>query len=124
MRYFFAGFVAVWSKAITLDVAVAELVELVGLGPAETLDVALPEPQAWAAKRLATTTPTSLARQDSDRRFRFTTPTPRIRFQRGGTAVANAKPRASGRDYDPMYEGKPGRWYSDRQLLRIAGVVC
>jgi hypothetical protein len=84
MRYFFAGFAAVWSKAITLDVAVAELVAVVALGPAETLDEGLPEPQAWAAKRLAATTPTSHVRQDSDRRFRFTTPTPRIRLPTPG----------------------------------------
>jgi hypothetical protein len=103
IRYFFAGFAAVWSKAITLDVAVAELVAVVALGPAETLDEGLPEPQAWAAKRLAATTPTSHARQDSDRRFRFTTPTPRIRLPTPRTAVVNAKPRASGRDYDPTY---------------------
>jgi hypothetical protein len=104
MRYFFAGFVAVWSKAITLDVAVAELVELVGLGPAETLDVGLPEPQAWAAKRLATTTTTSHARQDSDRRFRFTTPTPRIPSNAGRQQSPMLNQRRRGRDYDPMYE--------------------
>jgi putative ABC transport system permease protein len=39
----------------------------------------------------------------------------------GRTAAANVKPRASGRHYDPMYEGKPGRWYSGWQLLADSG---